>query len=507
MATDVKLLDGRYRVLRRLGAGGMGAVFLAEDERLGRRVAVKRLHADSPEETARRFEREARLGAMLNHPNLVAVYDTFSDREDVLIVMEYVEGSTLADELLRGTMPRARALDVLRDVAAGLDHAHAQGVVHRDVKPANILLGPGGVVKLADLGIATAAEHTNITRTGTMLGSPSYMAPEQIEGRGVTSAVDVYALAAVAFEALGGRKARPGGTPLEIAHRVVSEPPPDLREAWPDAPPGLAEVLRVGMAGEPADRPASCGELVRRLGEAARAAEAEPTQPLAGPPAPVPTEWRATATRAQPPPAAAPGRAPDSPPYARQRAGRRSRAPVAFAAAAVLFLGGVAAWAAVGGLSDEPAPTRESAAPTTTTAPEPTTAQTAPEETTQPEAAPTTTTPPEPPAEEESPSGSEEEPDAARARRLNDEGYALSQAGQDEQAVPVLRRALESWPEGSEGELEYAFTLFNLAHSLRLTGNPEEAIPLLERRLEVSDNQRGAVRRELRLARAEAEEG
>jgi tetratricopeptide (TPR) repeat protein len=174
----------------------------------------------------------------------------------------------------------------------------------------------------------------------------------------------------------------------------------------------------------------------------------------------------------------------------------------------VLFLGGVAAWAVLGGPSDDPAPSRESAAPATSTAPEPSTTQAAPPETTtQPAPAPSTTAPVEPPAEEQPSAGSgEEAPDAARARRLNDEGYALSQAGQDEQAVPVLQRALAAWPEGSEGEIEYAFTLFNLAHSLRVTGNPEDAIPLLERRLDVSDNQRGAVRRELRLAREEAGE-
>jgi serine/threonine-protein kinase len=586
--TDVqgKLLDGRYRLLRRLGAGGMGTVFLAEDERLGRKVAVKRLHADSPEETARRFEREARLGAMLNHPNLVAVYDTFSEREDVLIVMEYVEGPTLADVLRRDSLERPRALEILRGVAAALDHAHAQGVVHRDVKPANILLGPEGTAKLADLGIATAAEQTHITRTGTMLGSPSYMAPEQIDGRPVTKAADVYALAAVAFEVLGGRKAQPGGTPLEIAHRIVSEPPPDVREPWPEAPPALAAALKAGMAPDPAERPATCGELVRGLEEAARAdATTQPTRPLpplaaparrgeprrgrqagagagprsgardgaesprvaaagpgAGPaagargdgesqpaaaPGPAPErprdtarsgprpargddpargEWRAAAaTRAAPPPPGPPAEPPR--PYVPQRGRRRLTAPAVLAAAAVLFLGGVVAWAALGPLAGGPdrtaEPPRERTAPETTAAePAPQTTEAEPAPTTTEEAPPPTTTR-EAPAETTTPEG---QPDAARARRLNDQGYALSQAGDDEAAVPVLQRALAAWPEGSEGELEYAFTLFNLGHSLRVTGNPDDAIPLLEKRLELTDNQRGTVERELRLARREAKE-
>ena len=134
----------RYRVVRRLGAGGMATVFLAEDERLGRQVAVKRLHADSPEDMARRFDREARLGASLNHPNLVMVFDTVVDPEGVLIVMEYVDGPSLSAALKSGALARDRALGVIRETAAALDQVHGQGIVHRDVKPANILLAERG---------------------------------------------------------------------------------------------------------------------------------------------------------------------------------------------------------------------------------------------------------------------------------------------------------------------------------------------------------------------------
>jgi eukaryotic-like serine/threonine-protein kinase len=259
----------RYRVIRRLGSGGMATVFLAEDERLGRRVAVKRLHADSPENIARRFDREAQIGASLNHVNLVAVYDTLTDPEGVLIIMEYVDGPSLAKVLRDGALPPKQALDVLAGAAAALDHAHAHGVVHRDVKPANILLGQGGRTKLADLGIAFAAERaTHITRTGAVLGTPSYMAPEQLEGREVGPTTDVYALGAVAFEALSGRKARPGASPMEIAHRIATEPAPELREAWPEAPAAAAEALCAAMAFDPRDRIGSAGELVRRLAAA-----------------------------------------------------------------------------------------------------------------------------------------------------------------------------------------------------------------------------------------------
>src|SRR3954463_9780074 len=133
VGTTPKILAGRYRVLDRLGAGGMATVYLAEDERLGRKVAVKRLHADGPEDAARRFRREAKLGASLNHPNIVAVYDIVTDEDGVLIVMEYVDGATLRLEMDSGPMAPARAVEVLCGVAAALDHAHEHGITHRDV--------------------------------------------------------------------------------------------------------------------------------------------------------------------------------------------------------------------------------------------------------------------------------------------------------------------------------------------------------------------------------------
>src|SRR4051794_8651939 len=269
-ATDT-LLAGRYRVERLLGRGGMAGVYLAHDERLDRRVAVKRLHTDSPEDAARRFAREAKLGASLNHPNLVWVFDTAADDEGVLIVMEYVEGTTLREDLKSGPLRPQRAVEVIRGVAMALDHAHEQGVVHRDVKPANVLLGAHGAVKLADLGIATAAEHTRITRSDVVLGTASYMAPEQLDGRRPSPASDIYSLATVAFEALTGVKARRGRTPVEIAHTIATAPPPDLREEWQHAPAAAAEVLRQGMAHERVDRPeTACGlatELADALGD------------------------------------------------------------------------------------------------------------------------------------------------------------------------------------------------------------------------------------------------
>ena len=262
------LLAGRYRVAGHLGSGGMASVLLCRDERLGRDVAVKRLHADSPEDMEKRFAREARLGASLNHPNLVSIYDTAIDDEGVLIVMEYVRGESLSEALRRGPLEPRRAGTMAAELGSALDHAHSHGVVHRDVKPANVLLRDDGVTKLADLGIATAAGQTRITRSDMVLGTASYMAPEQLDGAEPGPAADVYALAAVCFEALAGGKARSGRTPLEIAHSIATEPPPDLRDRLPGAPPAAAEILRRGLERDPNARPRSAGELGTGLREA-----------------------------------------------------------------------------------------------------------------------------------------------------------------------------------------------------------------------------------------------
>ena len=273
----------RYRVIAPLGSGGMATVVLAEDTVLGREVALKRMTALGDARGLSRLRREALVGASVSHLNLVSVFDVIAHEDgDVVIVMEYVDGETLRDRLQRqGRLPAPEALRILGGVAAGLDAIHARGIVHRDVKPANILLGADGTVKVADLGIAVVHDRTRITTAGAVLGTFSYMAPEQLEDAPSRPAVDIYALAAVAYETLAGRKARREPNPVALAHAISTQPPPDLREAWPGAPQAAAQLLTRGMSRDPHLRPRSAGELISRL----RAGlEPESTAVLPGPP-------------------------------------------------------------------------------------------------------------------------------------------------------------------------------------------------------------------------------
>ncbi len=247
------LIARRYRLTRQIGRGGMGVVWLAVDEVLGREVAVKRIGTLLGDSSAhlRRAEREARLAARLNHPHVVAVFDFITEGDDQWLVMEYVEGSDLAALTQQHAgLPPADAAKVLAQVAEALASAHGAGIVHRDVKPSNILVTRAGHAKLADFGIARAQADSTLTRAGMVTGSPTYLAPEVVSGQHATAASDVWSLGATLFHTLSGNS--PYDTSenaLSTMYRVVNDDPPRLPGAgWP------ADLLETTMAKDPADR-------------------------------------------------------------------------------------------------------------------------------------------------------------------------------------------------------------------------------------------------------------
>ena len=280
---DGQVLAGRYVMGDRLGSGGTSAVYLAEDRRLQRPVAIKWLRP-GPENAgtaARRFRREARITASLNHANTVQLYDAVVDGADLFLVMEYVPGSTLAERMRERDLAAAEVLPILRDIGGALDDAHRRGVVHRDVKPANILLDSRtGRAKLADLGIASTVHGTRMTTAGAVLGTPAYMAPEVLDGRAATPAADIYSLAAVAFEALSGHPLREGDAPIAIAVQAVTAPARDLLDVQPAAPAAAAEALSHALARDPGQRPASCRDLIDALAAAYEPGAETPDLPV-----------------------------------------------------------------------------------------------------------------------------------------------------------------------------------------------------------------------------------
>lgn len=267
----------RYAVERTLGRGGMATVELARDEQLGRKVAIKRLATTLTGDDVfrERFLREARMAANLSHPNIVGIFDVGEEDGVPYIVMEYVEGTTLADVIARdGPTDPDRAVDLILQVCAGLEHAHEAGLVHRDIKPQNLLVRADDAVKIADFGIARPVDGTQLTLAGTILGTAAYVAPEQALGERVTGAADIYSLGAVAYELLSGRP------PYEfdsLADLTVKQ-----REGRPPPIPGVSAeledaVLRC-LATEPGDRPPSPAALAHEL------AQVSPTEtvPAAG---------------------------------------------------------------------------------------------------------------------------------------------------------------------------------------------------------------------------------
>ena len=247
------MIGGRYSLDREIGRGGMGSVWLGRDEVLGRPVAIKRVGAMLGGSSADlvRAEREARIAARVNHPHVVAVFDLVHEDDQKWLVMEYVEGTTLAEKIqAEGRLTPAQAAPLLAQCAEALSAAHEAGVVHRDVKPSNILVTPEGQVKLSDFGIARAEADASLTATGLVTGSPAYIAPEVASGRMATGASDVWSLGATAFHALTGRPPYDvGDNVLGALYRIVHEEPPQLEDGgW------LAPFVRAAMTRDPARR-------------------------------------------------------------------------------------------------------------------------------------------------------------------------------------------------------------------------------------------------------------
>jgi serine/threonine protein kinase/beta-lactam-binding protein with PASTA domain len=263
-----QLLDGRYRVEAHLAHGGMATVYLGTDTRLDRTVALKIMHAElaSDEEFVRRFVAEARSVARLSHPNVVAVYDQGADGRTLYLVMEYVPGRTLRDLLTERSALRPReALDILEGVLAGLAAAHAAGIAHRDVKPENVLLGGTHSIKVADFGLARLLSEATHTKSGLLIGTAAYLAPEQVAGGRTDFRADVYAAGIMLFELLTGRQPYTGDTPLTVAYRHVNEVVPAPSSLVPGLPPALDSLVALATSRDPELRPADAGQFLRAI--------------------------------------------------------------------------------------------------------------------------------------------------------------------------------------------------------------------------------------------------
>jgi serine/threonine-protein kinase len=450
MAVRGGLLPERYAGPQPIGRGGMGSIYRATDTTLGRAVAIKVLddrYAED-ENVRARFTREALAAARLSgYPNIVTIYDVGEYQDRPYIVMEYLGGGSL-DERLRGggPVPTRQALDWLEQAAAALDAAHREGVVHRDVKPANLLLDRRGQVHVADFGIASAAGLGSLTQTGTVLGTASYLSPEQARGERTTPASDLYSLAVVAFELFTGRRPFEADTVAAEAAAHVTSEIPSVREIDPHAPYELDPVFAKALAKDPARRYSSGAEFVAALRAALDRAAGE------------------TRIASAPPPrrAVAPAR-------------RRSGWLLPALLGALLAAGIALAIVATRGGSNDKAATKPQPIRVTTlvqhvTQPGRTVVQTETVVTTAPP--PTTAEPPATTSASSSQVGGDPVAENNRA-------YALMNAGDYNGALPLLRDAAAQLQ--GQGNLAEAYTDYNLGYTLMQLGNCSEALDWLER--------------------------
>jgi eukaryotic-like serine/threonine-protein kinase len=304
--TRVIRLADRFVLETELGSGGMARVYLGRDEVLDRPVAIKLLNpVHGGTDIGDRFEREGRTAARLAHPNIVQVYDAgeaeFNDKETSYIVMEYVPGGDLKrllDE--RGRLPGPDLARLGDEICAGLAHAHERGVIHRDIKPHNILLDENGHAKVTDFGIARALDATQATRTGAYLGTALYSSPEQLQGQKATPKSDVYSLGATLYQAATGEPPFAGSTPIEIASQHVSKIPTPPRERGADVSENLEAMILSCLAKDPADRP-TAEEARSHLDAEITAARATQAQPVVPPTAPTRTKQTREASATPPP--------------------------------------------------------------------------------------------------------------------------------------------------------------------------------------------------------------
>ena len=278
-----RTISGRYRIDGRLGIGGMSTVHRAFDSRLERDVAIKLLaeHLAEDDTFVSRFRREALAAARLVHPNIVQVFDFGLDEPtgQHFIVMELVDGPSCAQMLRdRRTFPVDETLDIVGQASRGLGHAHRNGVVHRDVKPGNLIVSPDGVVKLADFGIARATEQSSITQVGSVLGTAAYLAPEQARGEEAGPAADVYALAVVTYQMLGGRLPYEAASLSELTLKQQREAPTPLDAVNPEVPPPLARAVARGLALDPQARYESAVAFGEALRAGSRGIEPPPAE-------------------------------------------------------------------------------------------------------------------------------------------------------------------------------------------------------------------------------------
>ena len=270
-ATGVRPTLGRYEIVKQLGKGAMGTVYLGQDPRINRTTAIKTVKfsedfdEDEAKEMKAKFFREAESAGTLSHPNIVTIYDAGEEHDLAYIAMEYLEGEDLDKYTKKkNLLPMRRVIDYIADIAEGLDYAHQKGIVHRDIKPANVMLLKGDKIKITDFGIARITASSQ-TKTGIIKGTPYYMSPEQITGKKVDGRSDVFSLGTMMFQLLTGEVPFKGSSPAELMHKILNEPHPDPQQINPKILKPLVTILNKAMAKKVDDRYQTAGQMAQHL--------------------------------------------------------------------------------------------------------------------------------------------------------------------------------------------------------------------------------------------------